>query len=99
MKQNITTLAQGVMDMARTIFKSYNTFYEMNSTDNGNAVEVEIIWGDWKHDHAFVDWVFRQISGSLIYGERALIEKADERITEEDGSDCYSSIHKFILSD
>ena len=47
---------------------------------------VEISWGDWKHDHGWCD----SLMGYLGYS------KIGEQETEEDGSDCYSSIHNFI---
>lgn len=48
-------------------------------------VEVEINWGDWKHDHIFCDRLMNGIG----------YVKVDEDITEDDGSDTYSSIHFF----
>ena len=48
-------------------------------------VAIEIEWGDWKHEHAYADYVMRQHGFC----------KVDEKVTEEDGSDCYSSIHYY----
>lgn len=50
-----------------------------------NAVAVEINWGDWKHDHLWCDYILSE-NGCI---------KIDEQLTEEDGSDCYSSIHYY----
>jgi len=52
----------------------------------GIGVCVEISWGDWKHDHLRCDYILKQ-SGFL---------KVAEQVTEENGSDCYSSIHLYV---
>lgn len=51
------------------------------------TVAIEIVWGDWKHDHAYADYVMKQNGFTKIY----------EEVTEEDGSDCASSIHYYHL--
>lgn len=48
-------------------------------------IAIEIEWGDWKHGHNYADY---------IMGQHGFI-KTDEQVTEEDGSDCYSSIHYY----
>lgn len=48
-------------------------------------VEVSLEWGDWKHGHAWLDYLMKNIG----------FERGDETVTEEDGSDCYSSVHTF----
>lgn len=50
------------------------------------VIQVAISWGDWKHDHMWCD----DLMGYLGY------HKIGEQVTEEDGSDCYSSIHNYI---
>lgn len=53
------------------------------------VVAVEIRWGDWKHDHARLDW---------LVGERLPeLKKVETAVTEDDGSDCYSAIHRFYF--
>lgn len=49
------------------------------------VVSIEIEWGDWKHEHGYADYIMQQ------HG----FKKIDEDVTEEDGSDCYSSIHYY----
>lgn len=51
----------------------------------GGKVTVSVEDGDWKHSHRYLD----TLMGYLGY------EKTDENVTEEDGSDCYSSEHTF----
>jgi len=50
---------------------------------------ISITWGDWKHDHGWLD----SLMGHLGY------EAFNEIVTEEDGSDTYSSEHIFIRKD
>ena len=57
--------------------------------DTDNVVAVEISWGDWKHEHARLRW--------LVLNEMQNVKKCEETTTEEDGTDCYSAIHKFVF--
>ena len=49
-------------------------------------VELLLEWGDWKHDHGFVDYLMGLIGYTFIA----------QTITEDDGSDCYSAIHTYL---
>ena len=51
-------------------------------------IYVEINWGDWKHDHLRTKCLLESIG--CVY--------AGEDVTEEDGSDCYSAIHTYIVN-
>ena len=52
------------------------------------AFTVHISWGDWKHEHLRAKWLIEDAKlGTLIRSET----------TDEDGSDCYSATHYFIL--
>jgi hypothetical protein len=46
-------------------------------------------WGDWKHDHGYLNSLMEYIGYELL----------NEIVTEENGSDCYSSEHVFVRSD
>lgn len=55
-------------------------------------LEINIEWGDWKHDHArtrcqVLD-VVQNIPGFVNW---------TEDVTESDGSDCYSARHRFYF--
>ena len=52
------------------------------------VVAVEICWGDWKHEHARLDWLMRE----SLHPVSVVTET-----TEEDGSDCYSAIHRYYF--
>lgn len=52
-------------------------------------VEITIEWGDWKHDHLRADWLLEQKLHLVRYNERR---------TESDGGDCYSSIHFYKIA-
>lgn len=54
--------------------------------DEGCDILIE--WGDWKHDHICLQYVMQE------YG----YNQVDERVTQEDGSDCYSSVHSFTYN-
>lgn len=55
--------------------------------DNG-YIAIELTWGDWKHDHAFVNSMMHEAFG---------LQMAKETITEQDGDDAYSSIHYYKI--
>lgn len=64
--------------------KIWDNGWEYNEWEDGK-VEVEIGWGDWKHDHLCCDHIMKENGYTLI----------NEVVTEEDGSDTYSSIHYY----
>ena len=53
------------------------------------TIQVEISWGDWKHEHLRADWLIANNIGGLLF--------RDEKVTEEDGSDCYSAVHSYLV--
>lgn len=85
-KQILDTIVKQVAE------KEYKTIHDMlreNDADfdeiyqSEEQVEITVTWGDWKHSHAHLDHLMREIGYRLI----------DERVIETDNSDCYSSIH------
>lgn len=58
------------------------TFVYPNDFDK---VDVNIEWGDWKHDHILCDELMKQKGWEL----------ESECVSDEDGSDCYSSTHTY----
>ena len=61
---------------------------EVEPYDMIPAFTVHISWGDWKHDHLRAKYLIENANlGTFIKSET----------TEEDGSDCYSATHYFIL--
>ena len=57
--------------------------------DGSNVVFFQINWGDWKHDHLRAKWLCEQHGGVERYSY----------VTEENGSDCYSAVHKVAFFD
>jgi hypothetical protein len=57
--------------------------------DWDNVVAVEIYWGDWKHEHLrFKLLVLEQMENVKNYSQVT---------TEENGTDCYSAVHRFYF--
>lgn len=52
-------------------------------------IAVEVRWGDWKHEHARLNWLVKENFPSL--------RSVHEVTTEDDGSDCYSAIHYYYF--
>ena len=63
--------------------KENEIFGEVAECDNQLVISIE--WGDWKHDHKRVDYLMAKKNFLCV----------EEEITEEDGSDCYSSNHYY----
>ena len=53
-------------------------------------IAVEVIWGDWKHEHARLDWLMEKNFSNL--------RNIQTQTTEENGSDCYSAIHYYYFN-
>ena len=60
-------------------------YEELNENEDG-TISIHIEYGDWKHDHAYCDYLMKE-KGWMLIGED---------VTWEDGSDCYSSVHKYM---
>ena len=71
-------------EFVKSIMKSNNAHYNF-SVSNETDVEINIDFGDWKHDHLFVDKIMKENG----------FEKTDEEVTGDDGCDVYGSIHRF----
>ena len=60
-------------------------------------IEIEISWGDWKHEHKRLDYVMFDIIYEYNPKLVSNYYMTGEEITDEDDSDTYSSIHKYII--
>lgn len=84
-------LAEIRRQIRRDEFSTIQKYLNENDADyddiavNNAEVEVSVSWGDWKHSHRHLD----NLMSNLGY------IKDDEDVTEEDGSDTYSSIHYY----
>ena len=72
-----------MLNKIREALKENEMYYGAYQNGSGE-IEIYVDWGDWKHDHFALDWF--------------MIEKFNlacirNVTTEENGSDCYSSIH------
>lgn len=66
-------------------FLSDNSCYADLAEVSKERIILSISWGDWKHDHGWADTLMRYLGWSCD----------DEIVTEENGSDCYSSDHYY----
>ena len=63
--------------------KEKDLYYEIYETEDGFLISVE--WGDWKHDHSYLEHLMGELDYILV----------DKKITNSDGSDCYSADHYY----
>ena len=71
-----------IEDIINKIYEDNDIWYEFSCISR-NEVAINVEWGDWKHDHGYIDYLMEE-NGFINLGEC---------VTEENGSDCYSSIH------
>lgn len=73
--------------------REVNLFGEIvddESTGCYQILKILIHWGYWKHDHLRLDWNMNE-----LFGESIVLK--NEEVVEEDGSDCYSAVHGYII--
>ena len=68
----------------KRIWNENNLTYDYFIQFDG-SIDVYVKWGDWKHDHLFINFIMKKNNYRLV----------SETTTEENGDDAYSSIHKF----
>ena len=76
----------------RNHFKKNKDYYDVYVDPRSDAVCVDITWGDWKHDHLYVDSQVAQYFDSV-----GISYMSDEKVTDEDGSDTYSATHVYHI--
>ena len=85
---NIDTIYNDIFKL----IQDSNICAEVGINPISQIIEIEITWGDWKHDHICCDlMVVDYLNEHNIHCIKS------ETVTEEDGSDTYSSIHYFKI--
>lgn len=74
-----------MIEKIESIFKANDLYADVYESKFSNTICVEINWGDWKHEHLRCKWLMSENG----------FEHIREEIIDENGSDCYSSIHYF----
>ncbi len=82
--KDVIDTSKTIERQAQQLFGRMRCPYEIWEEDG--KIRIEIEWGDWKHDHGNADFVMETAFG---------FDDVEETVTEEDGSDCYSSIHTY----
>ena len=78
---------ESLANILRDHFESMQRYYEIYKMND--ELYIDISWGDWKHDHLFVDFEVDKFLKEKGYK----VVKEDTQLTDEDGSDTYSAIH------
>ena len=76
-----------VMDLAEKLLQAHGIYAEVYS-EGPTDFCVAINWGDWKHEHLATKWLMHDCLN---------LEQTASWETEEDGSDCYSGVHRFTI--
>ena len=73
------------------LIKENNIMGEIvEESEERKMLAVEVIWGDWKHEHGRLDWLVGENFSDL--------RSIHTQTTEEDGTDCYSAIHYYYFN-
>lgn len=86
MKENLnicSVIVNLFCEQAEKFFGKRECPYDISEEDDRIVIYVD--WGDWKHDHGYVDNVMREAGYIGL----------SNVVTESDGSDCYCAIHEF----
>lgn len=84
---NIQSMEQKIHQLMK---ENYISGEIVDENQNKKMFAVEILWGDWKHEHGRLDWLMKEKFSNL----RSVFTQT----TEEDGSDCYSAIHYYYFN-
>lgn len=79
---------QKLLDKVNETFRQNNCSFRVEpilGVPNTASVEIN---GDWKHDHAYADYVMEKNGFKCI----------SERVIEDTESDWYTSVHYYILT-
>lgn len=78
-----------VIELAEKLLRAHGIYAEVYS-DGPTDFCVDIHWGDWKHEHLATKWLMHDVLN---------LEQTASWTTEENGSDCYSGVHRFTIPD
>lgn len=71
------------------MMENYITGEIVDYNEQKRMIAVEIIRGDWKHQHLRMDYFMEELCD---------IRSISTQTTEEDGSDCYSAVHYYYFN-
>lgn len=70
-----------------------DAYYDIWFDEKDNTITVGVDWGDWKHDHMWLD-----IFADKFFREKGYdLDNMNVEVTDEDGSDTYSANHTYVL--
>ncbi len=75
------------VEQLRRRFEKENLWAEVDQEFDLPVAVVDISWGDWKHEHLRAKYIAQQMGFTFVKSEEY----------EEDGSDCYSARHYFLV--
>ena len=67
----------------------YGDVYIDVDNEVGTRICVEIMWGDWKHDHLRVDYLMKEKFNPMF---------TFTNVMEENVSDTYSAVHMYVFA-
>jgi len=80
----------GKCEQIEKLLRDNDIFADCTQYSDLPVLIVSIRWGDWKHEHARARWLIEQNVEGVTY--------LNTRVTEDNGSDCYSAEHRYFLN-
>lgn len=71
---------------------------DVREENNTIYIDITIEWGDWKHEHKRLDFLMYDTIYEYNPNLTKSFSKVGEDITEDDGSDTYSSVHRYEIN-
>ena len=75
-------------------FLKSNNMYNEIYVQPDNTLCIKVEYGDWKHDHAYLDKLVHN-----FFFNKGLILESEKEVTEESDSDCFSADHFYRIVD
>ena len=75
-------------------FLKSNNMYNEIYVQPDNTLCIKVEYGDWKHDHAYLDKLVHN-----FFFNKGLIVESEKEVTEESDSDCFSADHFYRIVD
>lgn len=79
--------AEEIVSYLRENEADFDDVHELLPEYGKGDICIPVSWGDWKHSHLWLDQLMHAAGYELV----------EELVTEENGSDCYSSEHYYKL--
>ena len=93
---NLSELEKHIYDKLHELSLYYD---DLSVEKDGDEIVIKVTVndGDWKHEHRRLDYLMQDIIYEYDRELANRMYKENEVVTQEDGSDTYSSVHVYCI--